>query len=141
MRLPNTLKNIPIIQVRLKEPTVADANDEKVKRMSSSTAEQFITTGKQLEYEGFKLAASCYLNIEKYIKTGKMSKYHVSKNFIDYLPKIEGDYLEGPNCLKAIKNSIVAVQDKDKDSFCKVAKAEQLDKAEVTELNKVKEEA
>ena len=136
-----TIKKIPIIKVMLKKPTEAD--DDTEREISGYTVKQFDIIGRRLEYEGFKEAASCYLDIVEYIENGKISKYHVSKAFIDYLPKIKGNHIQNANGLLAIKNSIEEVQNK--ESFYEVTKAEQLEnvekRVEPTEVSKEKEEA
>lgn len=116
-----TYKKIPIIKVMLKKPT--ESADDNEREISSSTVAQFKKIGKQLELGKFNEATLCYLDIAEYIENSKISKYHISKAFIEYLPEIKGNYLQNSNGLLAIKNSIEEVQKK--DAFRDISKVEQ----------------
>ena len=135
-----TYKKIPIIKVMLKKPTESD--DDIEREISSSTVGQFKRIGKQLELGKFNEATLCYLDISEYIENEKISKRHISKAFINYLPQIKGNYLLSSNGLLAIKNSIEEIQSK--EAFDKVGKVEQSEIVEeiveVTDSNRVIED-
>ena len=120
-----TYKKVPIIKVMLEKPT--ESADDVEKAISGSTVAQFKRIGKQLELGKFNEATLCYLDISEYIENEKISKRHISKAFIEYLPQIKGNYLLSSNGLLAIKNSIEEIQNK--ETF-----------GEVTDSNKVIEE-